>query len=285
MAVPSPLLLAQSILAGLFVGSFYALLGLGVSLSWRFLRIINLAHFGLISLSAYLSYQLLSTIQINPLFALVALVPLFFLLGMGMQALFMRFAVGEFASVLVTFGLMIVIEALIQGVWTADFRRLETPYSTASFTIGPVYVPVVEAAVFVVTIVVTISTWAWLRFTYMGKALRASADNPNIAAAFAIDGRRLGVLLGGMGTASGAAAGVVVALITTLSPAQVAAWIGVVLATVILGGLGNPLGLLAAGIAIGVVEALTTAFTAPTWAPLVSFTLLILMLVLRPERL
>jgi branched-chain amino acid transport system permease protein len=283
--MPSALLLTQSILSGLFVGSLYSLLGLGVSLSWRFLRIINLAHFALVSLSAYLTFQLLGTTELNPLVAVVLVVPLAFAAGVALQLLFLRFAVGEFASLLLTFGLMIVLEALIQWLWTADFRRLETSYGTTSFAVGPVFVPTVEALMFVVAVGVAIATWAWLRFTYMGMALRACADNPGIAAAFGIDSRGIALLLAGIGAATGAVAGVVVALISTLSPGQVGAWIGVVLAAVILGGLGNPLGLLAAGLAIGIIEALTSAITAPTWAPLVSFTLLVLVLVLRPERL
>ena len=87
-----------------------------------------------------------------------------------------------------------------------------------------------------------------------------------------------------MGAAYAGVAGTFVALLYTLAPSQIYAWIGVVFAVVILGGLGKPLGPLVAGIAIGMSEAITMALTAPSWAPLVSFTLLILVLVLRPDR-
>jgi len=114
--------------------------------------------------------------------------------------------------------------------------------------------------------------------------MRASAEDPQMAAAFGIDHRRLALLLAGVSAASAGVAGVFLALVYTLSPAQIYTWIGVVFAAVIIGGLGNPLGPLVAGIAIGVSEALTMAVTAPAWAPLVSFTLLILVLLLRPGR-
>jgi branched-chain amino acid transport system permease protein len=118
----------------------------------------------------------------------------------------------------------------------------------------------------------------------VGKGLRASAEDPQIAAAFGVNHRRLALVLSGLGAAFAGVAGAFVALIYTLAPAQIYAWIGVVFAAVILGGLGNPLGPLLAGLVIGVSEALTMALTAPAWAPLVSFTLLILVLLLRPDR-
>ena len=118
----------------------------------------------------------------------------------------------------------------------------------------------------------------------MGKGLRACAEDAQIAAAFGVNHRRLALLLSGLGAAFAGVAGAFVALIYTLAPAQIYAWIGVVFAAVILGGLGNPLGPLVAGVVIGVTEALTMALTAPAWAPLVSFTLLILVLLLRPDR-
>ncbi|HSE94725.1 MAG TPA: branched-chain amino acid ABC transporter permease, partial [Methylomirabilota bacterium] len=119
---------------------------------------------------------------------------------------------------------------------------------------------------------------------WVGKALRASAEDPAMAAAFGVNHRRLALLLGGVAAASAGVAGTFVALAYTLTPSQIYAWIGVVFAAVILGGLGNPLGPLVAGVLIGVTEALTMALAAPAWAPLVSFGLLIAVLLLRPQR-
>jgi branched-chain amino acid transport system permease protein len=90
--------------------------------------------------------------------------------------------------------------------------------------------------------------------------------------------------MAGVAGGTAAIAGGFIALISTLAPAQIYAWVGVIFATVIMGGLGNPLGILAAGLLIGVSEAMTAAVTAPSWAPLVSFTLLIAILILRPGR-
>lgn len=282
--MPSASLLVQSLISGVLLGGLYCLLGLGLSLSWRFLRIINLAYFGLIYLAAYFAYHLVGAEGMHPLVALLLIVPVFFLIGVILQLLFARFSVGEFASLIISFGMLILVETLIQWIWTADFRRLETPYATASWKLGGAFIPVTEAVMFVMAVALATGIWCWLRFSYVGKALRASVDDADMAASFGVDHRRLSLLLSGVGMALAAVAGVVVALITTLAPAQISAWIGVLFAVVILGGLGNPLGMLAAGLVIGVSEALTMALTAPTWAPLVSFTLLILILVLRPNR-
>jgi branched-chain amino acid transport system permease protein len=195
-----------------------------------------------------------------------------------------RFRVTEFGSLLVTFGLTVMLESLIQWVWTADYRRLETAYGTTSWRAGPLFVPMAELLALLTAVALAGLTWAWLRYTWVGKGLRASAEDPQIAAAFGVNHRRLALVLSGLGAAFAGVAGAFVALIYTLAPAQIYAWIGVVFAAVILGGLGNPLGPLLAGLVIGVSEALTMALTAPAWAPLVSFTLLILVLLLRPDR-
>jgi branched-chain amino acid transport system permease protein len=124
-----------------------------------------------------------------------------------------------------------------------------------------------------------------LRYTDLGKAMRAAAEDAAIASAFGVDQRRNALLLAGTCAALASIAGVCLALSFTLAPSQMYAWIGVVFAAVMLGGLGRPLGPLIAGTLIGVSEAITMAVTAPSWAPIVSFTLLIVILVLRPGKL
>lgn len=282
--MPSATLLGQSLLSGILTGGLYALLGMGLSLSWKFQRVINLAHFGFIFLGAYATYQLAGVWGIGPFLAMLLVMPALFALGVALQALFQRFNVNEFASLLVTFGFVAIIESAIQWFWTADFRRLESAYGTASVKLGPLFLPVAEAMMLAVAVALSLAVWAVLRFTYTGKALRASVDDAEIAAAFGARHRELSMLLAGVSAATAGIAGTFVALIATLAPAQIYAWIGVIFAVVILGGLGNPLGILAAGLLIGVSEAITMALTAPSWAPLVSFTLLILILILRPDR-
>src|SRR5216683_1658844 len=279
MALPSLTLLGQSLLSGIFIGALYGLLGLGLSLSWGMLRQINLAHFALAFLGAYLTYQL-ALAGMDPLATLAVIVPCFFALGALMHWLLARFSVSAFNSLLVTFGLTAIIEALIQWIWTADFRRMESAYGEVKFRVGALYVALPELLTLAMAVALSLLVWAWLRHTYTGKAMRAIAEDAPIAAAFGVDVRGLSVL----SAAFAGVAGLCLALSYTLAPGQIYAWLGVVFAAVMLGGLGNPLGPLVAGIVIGVSEALTMALTAPAWAPLVSFSLLIVVLLARPGR-
>jgi branched-chain amino acid transport system permease protein len=282
--MPSLTLLGQAVVSGLLAGGLYGLLALGLSLSWGLLRLVNLAHFALALLGAYLTYQLGASFQLPPWIAAAVIVPAFFLVGVGLHAVFTRFRVTEFTSLLVTFGLTVILECAIQWFWTADFRRYETPYATRSLRVGPLFLPVLELAACLTAALLAWATWAWLRFTYVGKALRASAEDPAIAAAYGVNHRAQAFLLSGVSAAYAGIAGAFIALISTLAPSQIWTWVGVVFAVVIIGGLANPVGALCAGLLIGVSESVTMAVVTPAWAPLVSFSVLILLLVARPGR-
>jgi branched-chain amino acid transport system permease protein len=282
--MPSPTLLGQAVVSGLLAGGLYGLLALGLSLSWGLLRLVNLSHFALALLGAYLTYQLGAAFHLAPWTAALLVVPGFFVLGVGMHLVFARFRVTEFTSLLVTFGLAVILESVIQYFWTADYRRYETPWASASLRAGPLFIPLLELLACLTAAVLALATWAWLRFTYIGKALRAAAEDAAIAGAFGIDHRRHALVLSGVSAAYAGAAGTFIALISTLAPSQIWAWLGVVFAVVIIGGLGNPVGALLAGFLIGVSESVTMAVAAPAWAPLVSFSILIGLLIFRPGR-
>lgn len=282
-AMPSASLLAQSVLSGIFVGALYGLLGLGLSLSWGLLRMINLAHFAFAFLSAYLCYQM-AKMGLDPLLSLGVVVPLFFAIGAALHWAMARFAITPFNSLLISFGLTGIVEALIQSIWTADFRKLESAYGEHSFKVAGLYMPLPELITLGLAVALSLAVWAVLRYTDIGKALRASAEDPAVAAAFGVHQQRNALLLAGTCSALAAVAGVCLALGFTLAPSQIYAWVGVVFAAVMLGGLGRALAPLIAGIVIGVSEAVTMAVTAPSWAPLVSFTLLIAILLFRPGR-
>ncbi|MEK9970751.1 MAG: branched-chain amino acid ABC transporter permease [Ferrovibrio sp.] len=284
MTLPSLNLLLQSILSGVFIGGMYSLIGLGLGLSWGLLRQINLAHFGFVFLSAYASYHMATVWHVDPLLTLLILPPFFFLIGVAQQWLLSRFKISPFNSLLVTFGFTVMIESLIQYVWTADFRKLQSVYGDEKFKIGGLFVPVPELMTLVIAVLFAFGVWAAMRFTDIGKAMRAMAEDGQIAAAFGVNQRLLSLMLSGVCVMLASIAGVCFALTFTLTPTQIFSWVGVVFAVVMLGGLGSALGPLVAGIIIGVSEAIAMAVFAPSWAPIVSFSLLIMMLLFRPGR-
>ena len=284
MTLPSFNLLAQSILSGIFIGSLYGMIGLGLGLTWGLLRQINLSHFGLVFLGGYLSYHMATVWKVDPLLTLAVIPPLFFCIGVAMQWVLAKFEISPFNSLLVTFGITVMIESGIQAVWSADYRRLETHYGNMKFMVGSLYVPVPELLTLVLSVSLSFAIWAAMRYTDLGKALRAMAEDGPIAAAFGINQKGMSLMLAGVCAALAGIAGICLALTFTLTPSQIFAWVGVVFAAVMLGGLGSALGPLVAGIIIGVSEAITMAVAAPSWAPIVSFSLLIVMLLLRPGK-
>src|SRR5262245_43392033 len=134
--MPSLTLLGQSLVSGLLTGGLYGLLALGLSLSWGLLRLVNLGHFALAFLGAYLTYQLGTSRSPAPWLSVLIIVPACCAVGVGPPAVFGRFGVSEFTSPLVTFAITVILESITQWFWTADFRRYQTPYASASTRIG-----------------------------------------------------------------------------------------------------------------------------------------------------
>jgi branched-chain amino acid transport system permease protein len=282
--VPSATLLGQSVLSGVFIGALYGLLGLGLSLSWGMLRQVNLAHFALAFLSGYVTFQLAAVAKLDPFVTLALTAPLFFALGLALHWFFLRFSVTLLNTLLVSFGLTSIIEAGIQWYWTADFHRMESSYAAVRWKVGPLFLALTDLVTLGLALALALGTWAVLRYADLGKAIRATTEDAPIAAAFGVNDKLLGYLVSGFAAAVAAVAGLCLALNHTLAPAQIYAWMGVVFAAVMMGGLGSATGPLLAGIVIGVTEAVTMAVTNPTWAPLVSFSLLIAILLFRPSR-
>ena len=282
--MPSATLLGQSVLSGVFIGALYGLLGLGLSLSWGMLRQVNLAHFALAFLGAYVTFQLAAVAKVDPFVTLAITAPAFFALGMALHWFFLRFSVTLLNTLLVTFGITSIVEAGIQWTWTADFHRMESTYAAVRWKLGPLFLSLTDVVTLGFALALALGTWAVLRFTDLGKAIRAMTEDAPIAAAFGVNEKLLGYLVSGLAAAVAAVAGLCLALNHTLAPVQIYAWMGVVFAAVMMGGLGRPIGPLLAGIVIGVSEAITMAVTNPTWAPLVSFSLLIAILLFRPAR-
>ncbi len=280
------MIFVQSALTGVLVGGLYALMAIGMSLTWGMLRVINLAHFGLILFSAYLTYQLATTTGLDPLVTIAVTVPAMFLIGAAIQWGFQRFAIDELRSLLVSFGLLIIGIQLISNTWSADFRRMTSdvnPYATGSLSIGPLTFPMPTLIASAAAVALVVLVHLVLARTFVGRALRAFAEDPAIASAFGIDHRRLGVLLAGAAGATAAVAGTLFALGGSLTPSTALDWFGVVFAVVILGGIGNVLGTLLAGALVGGIAGVMTVAWSPVAAPVVVYSLVVLALLFRPN--
>ncbi len=280
------LLIGQALISGILLGGLYAILAIGLSLTWGMLKVINLAHFAFAFLAAYITYQISTTFAVDPFFTLLATIPIFFLIGIGLQWFFNKFDVSEFNSLLVSFGLFIIFQALMTALWTADYRRIDAkinPYAAESFWVGPWALPIPQFSAFIAAVIIAGLTIYVLNYTYAGKALRAISQDRDIAAAFGVNYQKMSMLLMGVSTAYTGVAGVFMAMIFALFPEAGVEWIGVIFAVVILGGLANVPGAVGASLLIGIVQALTSAVTDAGVAPLVTFTLMIAALLFKPE--
>jgi branched-chain amino acid transport system permease protein len=279
-------LLVQGIATGVLIGGLYALMSLGLSLSWGVLKIINLAHFSFILLSAYLVYELTISFEIDPLVTLVLVVPLFFVFGALLQMFFHKFEVDEFKSLIVTFGVFIILQSLMQTIWSADFRRIGpdlNPYETSSIFIGDVALPIPSLMAFVAALLIAVAMSLLLSRSYFGIAVRAVAQDAEMARAFGVDPNRVAVIVSGLSAAISALAGVFIAVGQTIFPGLAVGWFGIVFPVVILGGLGHTVGALTAGVIVGVASGVATVVWGPLAAPLVTFILLIGALLFRPQ--
>ncbi|MCA9902559.1 MAG: branched-chain amino acid ABC transporter permease [Anaerolineae bacterium] len=280
------LLIVQSLISGILIGGLYSIIAVGVTLNWGIMRVINLAHFSLSFLAAYLTYQFSIATGWDPFFSLVLTIPAFFVLGAALQWFFEKFEIAHFTSLLVTFGIFVILESIMREIWTADLRTLpieNVPYRTASLWIGSLALRIPHLGAFITAVVVSIATWLWLNRTYDGKALRALSQDRPVAGAFGINHRRLALMLGGISGVYAAIAGAFIAVIFVLRPDGATEFIGLIFAVVILGGLGNTAGAFGAGIIVGVAQSLTSATIGPGFSPLVTFSLLILVLLFRPQ--
>jgi branched-chain amino acid transport system permease protein len=276
----------QSALTGVLLGGLYALMAAGLSVTWGVLRIINLAHFGMILISAYLTFELASAWSMDPILTLAITVPAMFVFGGALQWTYDRLGISELNSLLVSFGLLMVIVQLVSNIWTADFQRMASsvnPYATAAVSAGRLIFPVTTLLAFLVAIGFIVAAQLVLLRTFPGRALRAFAEDRTIASAFGIDHRGLGVLLGAISGATAAVAGMLFALANSLTPATAFEWFGTVFAVVILGGIGHLLGTLAAGLLVGALSGVVSVVLSPAAAPFVLFSAIVLALLLRPR--
>ncbi|HEX2221078.1 MAG TPA: branched-chain amino acid ABC transporter permease [Candidatus Limnocylindria bacterium] len=276
----------QAAVSGVLVGGLFGLMAVGLSLTWGMLRIINLAHFAMILLSGYLTYEIATSFRVDPLLTVAVTAPLMFLIGAALQWGFQVRRVSEFNSLLVTFGLFIVTIQLITNQWSADFRRLPpdlNPYATQAVNLGPLVFPTTTLIAFAVAVVVVGAGHLALVRTYPGRALRAFAQDRGIAAAFGIDHQRLAMILSGAAGATAAVAGMLYAVESTLTPSVAFEWIGIVFAVVIIGGVGNILGTLLAGGLVMMVASVVSVIWSPSFAPFVVFSAIVAALLFRPH--
>lgn len=280
--------LSQAIVSGAFVGMAYAILGVGFSLTWGATGVINASHAGFAVLGAYFGYMAQQWWGVDPLIALLGIVPLFFVLGLGFHALLVRplkrrVTNAAMASVVLTFGVAIVVENLTAVAFTANPRLLKTDYILATLRAGPVTISGGQAVAAGLSVAVLMVVGWYLYGTYTGRATRAVEQQLEGATVAGINVRRVNAITYGIAFATAGVAGVALSMMYTFAPGTHLDWLVITFLVVILGGVGSVIGVTVAGLAAGLVVAVATLYVPYAWANLVMFVGLLLTLLLRPS--
>ena len=277
-------LLAQILVNGVLQGGLYAVMALGLALVWGVLNIVNLAHGAFIMLGGYASWYLYTYLHIDPFLGLPITAVVMFAFGYALQRGLLNLVIRApmFNTLLITFGLEVVLTDLAQLVFSADFRTINPPYAGNSFALGPLVLPVARLAAFSVAIILTVSMWLFLLHTRLGRAIRATAQNLVAARLHGVEPRHLYAMTFGLGIALAGMAGTLYGTVSQINPYIGASLTAKSFAISIIGGLENPLGVIVGGLFLGIVESLTTLYIGQTYADVASFGILVLVLIVRP---
>lgn len=280
-------LVFQSLISGVMMGSVYALLGVGFSLTWGVMKVINVAHAAFGLLAAFLAYTFFQKFQIDPIVSLAFSIPFLFLVGCGLYHTLLTRIISAKAvivsSMILTFGVAIILENLTLILWGADPRLFTTSYTSKVFVIGPFYFQYPPVIGFLMSMLGVTSIYLFLRRTYVGKAVRASWQQPEAAQLCGINLKRISSITFGLALASSSAGGVAMGLLYSFEPHSHNLWLIYLFLVVIVGGVGNVLGAAVAGILIGVITGFSMAFLPYQWVNLLTFGLLMLILLVRPQ--
>ncbi len=282
------MLALQVVINGFLLGGAYALLGVGFSLIWGVARVLNVTHAALAVLAAYLAYWTSTSLGIDPLLALIGIVPLFFLGGILLYLGPIRLLEGrtphlELASLVLTFGLAYALENGMAYLWTPGPRVLNTPYTGRALELLGLYLPLTQLYSFLLASLTIALLYLFLYHTLTGKAVRAVWQDREGAVLSGVNVRRVTAIAYGIAVASASVAGVAMALMYTFSPSAHLGWLIYIFLVVILGGVGSMVGAGLAGLIVGLVISVSGLFIPFAWSNLLLFGILLLLLIVRPR--
>ena len=278
-------ILAQAVVNGLLIGGIYALVSIGVTLIFGVVKIVNFAQGEFVMIGMYISYFLASYLGVDPLLSLFVTMPALFVIGVLIQHCLIRrvLALGDMPQIFLTFALSLLLVNLALLLFTANYRTVETPYSEAVIHVGPIYVPVAKLIAFAVAMALSAGLWAFLRATDLGKAMRAAAQNRDVAMLMGINPDRVFAVAVGVALALAGAAGSLLMPFYQAYPMVGQVFVLMAFVAVVLGTLGNVVGALIASLMMGVAESLGIQFVGADSGLIVVFLMLLLTLALRPS--
>jgi branched-chain amino acid transport system permease protein len=272
-------------IAGVLTGLVYGLMALGLSVIFGVVRVVNFAHGEMMTIAMYATVMLFAAWKIDPFLAALPVAAAFFLFGYLMQAgLINPFITRpEHSQFMLLVAVAIIMVNVLLVIFGPDARNVQVEYQLESYAIGPILFD--KARVFTASMALAASAalFAFFRFSLTGKAIRACADNWLGAKVVGLDVKRYYALTFGLGSACVAVAGCMMILLVDVTPVLGPAYTLLAFVIVIVGGLGSMGGALLGGVLIGLSEALAGLFIQPSAKSMISFALLILVLLFRPQ--
>jgi len=271
--------------SGLLTGLVYGLMALGLSVIFGVVRVVNFAHGEMMTIAMYLAIVAFQAFKLDPLVMMVPIAGVLFALGYVMQAGLINPFVDrpEHSQFMLLVAIAIIMVNVLLLVFGPDARSVQTPYAFDSFAFGRIIVDATKVYAGLAAIVVAAALFAFFRFSDIGKAIRACADNYTGALVVGLNVKHLYALTFGIGAACVGAAGAMLVLLIDVTPPLGPQYTLLAFVIVIVGGLGSMPGALLGGVLIGVSEALAGLFIDPSAKSMFSFGLLILVLLFRPQ--
>lgn len=280
-------LLINAIVSGLLLGGFYAAVSIGVAIAFGMLDIVNIAHPAVILLGSYVAYIGNTVFGIDPILAAVILLPAFYGLGMAAyQVYYLAFERRDDQSIRglsFFFGILFIAEVgLIMG-FGVDYRSVQAWYTQGNLNLFVIELPWRLLVPFLLGLAMVAGLQIFLSRTFVGRAIQAVAQDQGALRLMAANPAKIKRIAFGLSFATAAIAGAALIIIQPVEPSIGREYIGRIFAICVLGGLGSFPGMVIAAVTLGIVESLTATFFGPSWAPAVSFGVLLVTLAVRPN--
>jgi len=279
-------LLINAVISGILIGGFYAAVTSGVSLSFGILDIVNIAHPAFIILGSYIAYIANATLGVDPILASIAMMPVFYVLGSGIYQIyyisFEKRGQESLRGLAFFFGLLFITEVTLVLYFGVDYRYVEASYIGPSWHFAVLDIPLRILVPCLVSLLMTAGLQIFLTRSFLGRAVMAVAQDQLALRLMAVDPIKIKRIAFGISIATASLAGAFLIVIQPVEPSVGREYIGRIFAICVLGGMGSLPGTVIAAMLLGIVESLTATFYGPSWAPAVSFGLLLLTLAVRP---
>ncbi|MGC1455186.1 MAG: branched-chain amino acid ABC transporter permease [Nitrospirota bacterium] len=275
----------QSLISGILIGGVYALIGIGLTIIFGVMRVINFAHGDLLMLGMYATYFLFTLFHIDPFVSIVVTIPLMFLFGAFLQKTFINRMLGALPQnqILLTIGMGLVMSNSMMLAFTSDYKILSTTYSSSSFNILGISISTPLLISFGITVVITAALYWFLYRTDTGQAIRATAQDREAAQLMGINVKRMSIIAFGLGTSLAATAGALIAPTYYIFPQVGSVFTLKAFVITVLGGMGSIVGATLGGVLIGIAESVGGVYLGSGWKDVIVFVLFLLVLLFKPS--